>query len=59
MEPFMGYDVNISWGYIFKIIMFLIVKLSCSIEYFNFKVIHAIVCLTVRNEMTVEQNKIL
>jgi len=39
--------------------MFLIIKLSCSIEYLNFKVIHPIVCCIVRNEMTVKQNKIL
>lgn len=54
MEPFKGYDVNISWNYIFKIIMFLIVKLSGTIEYFNFKVIRPIVCCTVRIEITVE-----
>jgi hypothetical protein len=59
MEPFKGYDVNMSWNHIFKIIIFLIVKLSYSIEYFNFKVMHPIVCRTVRNEMTVERNKIL
>jgi len=26
MEPLKGYDVNISWNYIFKIVMLLIVK---------------------------------
>ena len=38
--------------------MFLILKLSFSTEYFNFKVVCPIVCLTIRNEMTIEQNKI-